>query len=362
MSDMWCEIDFVKQEARKSGDSIALRYGVGSQSFCHIVDGGHRQTGRELEAHLRNCYGKTCVIDRMVVTHPDSDHVSGLLELVENVPVKELWMNRPWLYAEELLPRFKRFTSAAGLQKRLRELYPFASQLETSAINKGIPIRSPLQGQQIGPFTVLAPSRERLLDLIVDSDRTPEAHAEERDFIDEFLDGVAGALRELTSLVVSTWGDERFSSSETSAENEMSVVQWADFGSESVLLTGDVGRAGLKEALDYGESRGFDWSSMGCFQVPHHGSRRNLNTELLDRMFGQRVEKSEIEEATFSAVVSASKEDRHHPRKVVLRALIHRGGNVFSNEGGTVCYPIGKPLRAGWSPATPLAYPEDQDE
>ena len=40
----------------------------------------------------------------------------------------------------------------------------------------------------------------------------------------------------------SLWGNEVFSEEETSAENEMSVVQYAKLCGKKILLTGDAGR------------------------------------------------------------------------------------------------------------------------
>ena len=44
---------------------------------------------------------------------------------------------------------------------------------------------------------------------------------------------------------------EVFSPNETSAENEMSIVQYANICGQRVVLTADAGRAALAEAADY---------------------------------------------------------------------------------------------------------------
>ncbi|WP_442638225.1 hypothetical protein, partial [Raoultella planticola] len=58
---------------------------------------------------------------------------------------------------------------------KLRSIYDATAILEDIAVEKGIPIHAPLQGQSIGPFAVMAPTLGRYLDLIVDSAKTPEA-------------------------------------------------------------------------------------------------------------------------------------------------------------------------------------------
>ncbi len=68
------------------------------------------------------------------------------------------------------------------------------------------------------------------------------------------------------------------------------------------------------------------------FQVPHHGGRHNVSTELLDQLLGER-KKVQGGKATFTAVISAAEADENHPRKSVVRAMHHRGAHVISTEG-----------------------------
>lgn len=69
----------------------------------------------------------------------------------------------------------------------------------------------------------------------------------------------------------------------------MSVVQYANLHGHRILLTGDAGRAGLAEAADYAPFAGLALPGIDRFQVPHHGSRRNVSTEILDRWLGAQL-------------------------------------------------------------------------
>ncbi|MFS9669699.1 competence protein ComEC, partial [Klebsiella pneumoniae] len=80
-----------------------------------------------------------------------------------------------------------------------------------------------------------APTPQRYLDLIVESEKTPVAK-------DESLGGLLGSFIEsakavATSFVKSLWGDEYFPPGDTSSENEMSVVQFARICGKRILLT-----------------------------------------------------------------------------------------------------------------------------
>lgn len=360
MTDFF-EIDFLDVESAKSGDAITVRYQINNITYIHVVDGGFQATGEKVVEHINKYYGNPTYIDRVVVTHPDGDHAGGLRTVLETFSIGELWMLRPWLYADEIIDRFSRFTSVENLKTRLKEIYPNLTALEEIALENDIPIYEPFQGVTIGEFNVLAPSRQRYLDLIVESEKTPESIDEaEKSAMDSFATILQEAARKLVSLIRAAWGEEVFSPNETSAENEMSVVQYANICGSKILLTGDVGRSGLAEAADFAPYVGLTLPGIDRFQVPHHGSRRNVSTEMLDRWLGERLlELSSTNK--FSALISSALKDEHHPRNAVVRALIHRGAGVFSTEGKAVCSRSTLAPSRGWTSAIPYAYPEEQE-
>lgn len=347
------EIDFLDVGTEKSGDAICLRYSISGSTRIHVIDAGFQETGQQVIAHINQHYDAGSRIDAVIVSHPDGDHTGGVGTVLENCAVSELWMLRPWLYADELIDRFGRWSSVDNLKKKLREVYHTIAELENIAMAKGIPIFAPFQGTQIGEFTVLAPSKERYLDLVARSEKTPEAVTE----------GLRKLLQRIVAFAKSKWGEETFSAEATSAENEMSVVQYANLCGDKVLLTADGGREALAEAADYAIFAGLNLPGIDKFQVPHHGSRRNVSSEILDRLLG-RVLPYQLPEGgeQFAAIVSASKDDKDHPRRAVVRACIHRGGKVYSTEGGGICTGSNNPQRAGWVAAPKLPYPQEQEE
>jgi beta-lactamase superfamily II metal-dependent hydrolase len=197
--------------------------------------------------------------------------------------------------------------------------------------------------------------------MIVESDRTPETTADAAKTVADSIGTLLGeALRKAINFVKGAWGIEVFSTEDTSSENEMSVVQYAYIGN-SILLTADAGRAALTEAANYAVAAAIPLP-VDVMQIPHHGSRRNVSTEVLDRWMGQRLASQPSPGTERShAVVSSAKEDEHHPRKAVIRAYIHRGARVAMTEGQNVRFQHNAPGRAGWSATTPVPYPEEYE-
>ncbi|MXY71281.1 MAG: MBL fold metallo-hydrolase [Acidobacteriia bacterium] len=360
------EIDFLNVGESQSGDAIALRYERQGNTFVHVVDGGFQDDGPNIMAHLRKYYGGNGA-SHVVLTHPDSDHAGGLVTVLEECEVPPgggLWMLRPWLYASELIDHFARFTTVGGLEEALREAYPNVAALEAIAERRGIPIYEPFQGAMIGEFTVLAPSKARYLQLIVDSERTPKEAAPTGSVW--LIEALQSAAAKVIRYVKAAWGVEVFSTEPTSAENEMSVVQYTSLCDEKILITGDVGREGLTEAADFAPLIGLELPGIDRFDVPHHGSRRNVSTEVLDRWLGPRLPQQLPDgQGSFQALISANPDDKEHPRRAVVRGLIHRGANVVQTTGKRGAYlrtSKDAPPRDDAVPAKRLPYPEDQEE
>jgi hypothetical protein len=171
---MLLEIDFLPV-GNSNGDAICVRYGDVTTGYTvHVIDGAFKETSKDIIAHLSNHYhGPSTIIGHMVVSHACNDHVPGLVDVLRTMDVRNLWMNRPWIYADEVLRVYTRFTSP-GLYKRMRDKHEYLVELERIAIARRIPIHDALQSARIGNFLVLAPLRDRYVSLIPHLDKTPE--------------------------------------------------------------------------------------------------------------------------------------------------------------------------------------------
>ncbi|XKT74202.1 MAG: MBL fold metallo-hydrolase [Patescibacteria group bacterium UBA2163] len=363
MSDFY-EVDLFKVGNGKSGDAICLRYQREADEHItiHVVDGGYVENADEFVAHINSHYGDPQRIEHVVLTHPDGDHAGGLRKILEEFEVGTLWVNRPWNHVADLLPRFDYPYTPDGLVQRLKKDFSHTATLEKIAQEKGIEIRDAFQGQEIGAFKVLSPTRSFYLDLVIESEKTPEAEREA-----SIVGKVYEAVHEVIGKVASLWGVENLKGDSvgTSAENEMSIVQLANLSNEKILLTGDAGVRALGLAYDYVRGIGIPLPGIDKFQVPHHGSRRNLSTEILDQWLGERLpDMPTPEQQTIAAMISAHEDDPAHPKNAVVRAMWHRGAGVGSTENQEFLYwkPDGQPNRPGCGPVAGLPYPNDMEE
>ena len=89
-----------------------------------------------------------------------------------------------------------------------------------------------------------------------------------------------------------------------------------------------------------------------------------MSTEVLDQWLGPRLRQQLPEgQGRLIALISANPDDDEHPRRAVVRGLIHRGADVVQTTGARGSYlrtPQNAPPRYS-EPAQLLPYPEDQE-
>lgn len=342
------EIDFLPV-GNSNGDAICIRYGTPEQGyFLHVIDGGYADTADTIIRHIETHFGRDWFINHMVVSHADNDHCTGLVGVMERFEVKNLWMNRPWLYVDDVIEKFHRNYSRKGLIHDIREKHDYLVCLEDLALARGTPIHEVFQGTIIGAFTVLAPCRARYIRLIPDLDKTPTSYAKDST-------GLAGLFTKAVE-AVKEWADERWdletlsnNPAPTTASNETCVVQLGQIDSKKILLTADAGPEALSEAADYAETLGL-LSYPDFVQVPHHGSRRNVTPYVLDRWLGGRMK---TEGATIGcAFCSLGDNQPEYPRTQVKNAFIRRGYPVHVTRTHAKTHFFGYPGR-GWAASEP---------
>lgn len=356
---MGYEIDFIgvkNQQSKKDADAIVIRWKENDNYKIAIFDGGFQPHGEKMVEHLNQYYFSDMsdkIIDYVFVSHPDQDHASGLKEILNNFNIKALYMNRPWLYVNELYDKRDdlRITEKS-LSERLKKKYSYISDLEEIADKIDIPIYEAFQGCSIDDkFIILSPTKDFYLDLICESCKTPliNENAEKPWMFTDTIRNIPKYIRNL----IESWTIEKLKEDVmTTPENEMSTVILASMpinkDKEHILLTGDVGKRGLTIALDYAKKiKMLLNKNVNFYQIPHHGGRRNITPSIMNKMVGDIVDENNFDGRIAYA---SSSEGSNHPLQMVVNAYIRRGVKVYSNNNGeTIHYSKDMPMRSGWS-------------
>lgn len=350
------EVDFFAVgNGSRSGDAIVVRlgnlHGPVEQQLIIVVDGGFTSDGDAIVAHLREVVG-TDHVDLVISTHPDTDHVTGLRRVLEEMDVDELWMHLPWKHTDDIARMFSdgRVTDNS-ISNKLRDELNGAAELAETALARGVRVIEPFTGLSAFDSTIqiVGPDLDFYEDLLLDFRSTPDRAPVRKSIL-------ARAARKIfESFGIETLTD----SGHTSAENNTSAITLFTVGDHRILLTGDAGIPALERAATKLELLGAA-QNLDFIQVPHHGGRHNVGPTVLDRIIGHRLN-VDVKRAT--AFVSAAPDgEPDHPSRQVTNAFRRRGAHVFATQGTSHRHSVNAPKRNGWSPATPLPFFDEIDE
>lgn len=346
------EIDLLPiNESTKSGDCILLRFGdlfAGKEKQdVFIIDGGFAETAKSIKSHLKNYYN--CFYNRkynvtaVILTHTDQDHISGLVKLIEDdeVNISNLIVNIPWVTMTPAWFKDGRITRNS-LRKELQDVFDKLYTLIETAKRRNVKIWNAVD--HLGTLTcsdakihILGPSKIFYNSCIANSEKTRDQ------------DPAVPQLE--TTSVPSTSNEEKYIEGQidwpevdsTSAMNESSIVFLFEYEGIKILFTGDSGRDGLAEAMEFAYESNIDVSDTSIIKMPHHGSRHNISPDFLD-IFTKKNK---------CCYISCAKNDEgHHPSKRLVNLLNEKGFRVYTTSGSTLHRSANAPDR-GWTTVKP---------
>lgn len=363
------EIDFigVGKDSSKSGDAIAIRYGnlEGSRDefTVALIDAGFKSSGEDVVNHVKEHF-HTEKVDLVISTHPDQDHINGLSMVLDELEVGELWIHKAWEHNEGLADKFHdgRITDNS-IGEKLRENLQAAYDLVQQAEKQGITVSEPFTSLTFdgGTIKVLGPTQDYFESLIPDFDGMPKKAEEEKDLFDEAIDGLVAIAKSAWKTITSIWGEDDLpTEDETSAKNNSSVITQIITDERRLLFTGDAGITALEQAADQLDSC-INPAELRFMQIPHHGSRRNISSNVLNRIIGEPLSNGESRDITAFASTAKDGEPKH-PRKAVMNAFTHRGVKAIATRGSNKCSRYNSPAREGWVTAEAEPYHYEYQE
>lgn len=278
----------------RQGDALLVEYGPDAATPHRIlVDGGTPGTKADLEARLLQLGPPPIRFDLLVITHVDGDHIGGVLELLEDRPdiatFDDVWFNAwrhlPANAVEPLGPvQGERLTTWLADHGT-----PWNVAFDTGAVvvpdDGGLPERPLADGMRL---TLLTPWSAELATLRPVWEREVRAAGLEPGMPyaegEEVPTTVAALGPPPTGEDVERWAATPFSEDRSEA-NGASISLLLEFDGRSALLTGDAHSTPLVRGLDrLLPARGLERLEVDVFKLPHHGSQRNVSTQLLERV------------------------------------------------------------------------------
>jgi beta-lactamase superfamily II metal-dependent hydrolase len=294
-------------------DVIFIRHyiqdGYGEKPYIILIDAGNVKDSELIKKHLKNYYG-TYKIDLAICTHPDNDHMGGFFGLLDDddIFISEFWLIDPAEYLNETDIKYIRNPQSA--KKAVRIAFNKPQDSSRNLINDledcGINLESVYAGKEhdILPIKVVAPNKEYYCEIAKNMFEEDTYEPADTSQYDE-----AAQVNERQSKSVIDEDDD------TSANNQSSIVLlYEPEIDKQILFTGDTTCASLTQMLeDFPEIKNID-----LLKVPHHGSKHNLNSVIIDTL---KPKKSYISAAG----------TRKHPSSAIVRYL-SKYGNVYSTH------------------------------
>jgi len=304
------------------GDAIWIECAREGRPWRMLVDGGPPATASSVAARLDVLLEGDASIDVVVVSHIDSDHIGGMLPLLErdDLKVGDVWFN-----ALPQLPEEGRPTRSVAEGEDLVELLSGITRPEPLPWNRvvgGRALATPddrtfreleLPG---GPrITLLSPTPKRLRALrrVWDTALTRLQRGES-----EELEPPAPPepLDDLNALAGTRTAND------TSVPNGSSIAFLLEHRGASCVLAADAFPTVLGSALwALANARGGRPVEVDVLKVPHHGSRKNVIPTLLELVPARHY------------VVSTNGEHFGHPDDVALARVVtaRRGSTLWFN-------------------------------
>ncbi len=324
-------------------DSISLTHWSAGLPTRVLIDGGEASHYEQILEFLKG-RGIT-YLNHIVCSHPHNDHAAGLIGIVNGIDFGQAWMHIPSHHIDlSVLRTTLSRSNATTVRETVLESLETQQNLAQAIWNRNKTILEPFAGQKIGFLTVCGPdetfyneqlaqftdvNKLNILQEKLDSYRR-------RSHYEAFLEtkGSWGA----TYLVTEGVG---LGEAPTGPVNESSTILGVAFDNQKFLFTADAGVNALSRAKN-----SYNLGQLYWMQIPHHGSRRNINEELIS-LFRPKL-----------ACVSAAGTTKH-PRKKVVNAFKDAHAQVFSTHypepGGALWFSIGVVLpRSDYGLAIPL--------
>lgn len=312
------------------------------KGYVVLIDAGNYTDGKTVSNFVQTRYG-TKTIDLAICSHCDKDHFGGLIYLLEDmaarpfssVEIKKLWVNDPGKHVS--VDDVKYYRNQQNAEKEARSVYtlPNGKNLFEVLGNVNIAVSEAFSDTKFTDFDdhieVLGPTSfyykskallfrnglEPVVKVYSDIDRAEES----------CVNG------EVKSKALDDASDD------SSAHNQTSIlVLFTPDDGNKFYFPGDAGRESFNNMFDVDKDKIKD---ITWLKVPHHGSRGNINCDMINWMNPS------------VAYVSCEGYDKWLDR-LVVRVLKRKGCSVASTHvSGNMWYHIGTELRRDY---TPLEY------
>ena len=340
-----------------------------SKDYVIFVDGGKESDGPKVISHYNNYIKSyfTSLLKKpeiiIINTHQHNDHLMGLFHIVDELckmghKPSRVYMNNPHTHISQKSYDLLKSNYEKSEKKqddeltRLFESFNRADDFAAKIKKLDIPIYKAMSKQEMyvgdeSLFKFFAPSLsfyKQQIDLY--TSETYITSLSEKKILLESEDSIMDDVEVKNPCPVVDEKDD------ASPENLCSAITCFQSTNRKLILTGDAGVNTFKDAI----LNGFDIERPFIFQLPHHGSRRNINSEIITKVQAEQIwisaagNKKHPRKAVIVCIKKNSKKTKIYLSKLTTGDWLHinSSNGVFPDREGS------KPAEALWDPTVPV--------
>lgn len=291
----------------EDGDCLLLEYGDGGFTRRLLIDGGRAGTYPRIKSALAGLGG---LIDVLVITHVDQDHILGVLALLDD-PQRPVEFGDVWFNGFDQLLDTEGFGAQDG-EKLTTALMEQEIPWNVAFSGRSIEVGRPVDWFDDGStMEVLSPDRAQLEKLVPDWVKECARHGliPGQDPVPAVPGFESFGPVDMDALAASAFKPD------TSRTNLTSIGFLFEFEGKRIVFTGDADDRRLVSSLRPRALEEGGRLHIDALKVAHHGSDHNLSKDLLDMVDCSRY------------LISTSGARHAHPNEIAMARILKHGGS-----------------------------------
>jgi beta-lactamase superfamily II metal-dependent hydrolase len=298
------------------GDCLWIEYGDEDKPYRILIDGGTEPSYTSLCERIKALNVNDRKFELLVITHIDADHIGGVLKVMDDEKCSKAsfgdirfngYRHLPESQLEEFGPVQGEKLTTALIDQQLPWNEAFAKKAVTN-LQPSVTLPGGMK------LTLISPTVEELKKLkpvwIEECRKAGIDPAMPSPTTHEVPPGLEG----MGPIDVEALSMKPFKI-DASEANGSSIALLAEYDGRTALLAGDAHPDVLLKGIEsVCKSRQVDKLKLDAFKLPHHGSKANINKELLEKLKCKRY------------LISTNGAKFRHPDKEAVARVIKFGG------------------------------------
>ncbi len=271
----------------RQGDALWLEYGDAAHPRRALIDAGTPETWDALQARIAALDPGDRHFELLIVSHIDKDHIGGVIPLLQDtalgITFGDVWFNgfrHLPSTVEPMGPVEGELLTTLLVDRGHNWNHAFDEKAVVVGDEGPLPVKQLDGGLQL---TVLSPYLPQLAKLRPIWEPLVREHGLDPAVEAAEPDPLPPEIESLGTPTVDELAAKKFKQ-DTAEPNGSSIVVLAEFEGHRALLCADafpeIVRGSVERLLEPGQDR----LALDAFKLPHHGSRANINLDLLRRV------------------------------------------------------------------------------